>query len=176
MKKFIMTGAALAALVFAGCEFPTMPEDAGTITITGIPLQLDGAQVFKVYVSLSDFADQSKPHKAQGTKTLSPDVITDGKASVTIDLFSPPTGAGADPDPDITGAAWAGEAKFFSVTISPQTVTGVSSIESKAGTTFSGAENVFDWDKLMSLAQMYPEGAEAIYKRIVCKDDAITHP
>jgi hypothetical protein len=156
-------------LIFAACsETPSDPEPAGQITIANIPQQIGSKDTYKIYVSLSDYMTDDQLHTAQGTKVLAASDFVNGKANVTIDLYKP---SGTDRDLDEQqGGKWSGNAKFFSVIISPQTVFGSADIQAKAGSSgFSDSKKEFDWSSLMDMSSM-TDNINAIYTRIICKD------
>ncbi|MDR0562178.1 MAG: hypothetical protein LBG73_05765 [Spirochaetaceae bacterium] len=166
----------LLALITAGCpsESPSDPKPAGEITITDIPTTIGdgGPPSYKIYVSLSDYATDDQPHKAQGTALLN------GASSAKIMLYNPPpASAGIDPDPDNQdGGVCSVTAKYFSVTISPQTVSTSDDIIIKPGTGFNESKKNISWEGLMQSSFILDEQRTAIFNRIICKDDAITHP
>ena len=165
----------LLAFIFAGCpDSPSNPGSAGSITIAGIPQYIDEANtkaVYKIYVSVSNSADDKDPHVAQGTKVLSASDFTDGKATVTVDLYAPPPGAEQDPDPDKRGDTWSGEAVNFSVTICPQIASSAADIKVKAGFTLNDSTRNRDWEELLDLAKMgMTDKIDAIFTRIICRD------
>lgn len=163
------TFAALLACFFTACtDAPEDPKPAGEITITDIPqtITTGGATTFKIYVSLSDEADHTKPHKAQGAKELTAEDFANG---ATVKLYNPPPNASEHPDPDLqTGGEWSGTASYYSVTITPNTVSTKADIKALAGMTFNDSKKRVSWNSLMNA--MTAAQLDAIFTLIVCKD------
>jgi hypothetical protein len=163
-------------LIFVGCsESPSDPEPTDKIIITNIPQQIgsNSKDSYKIYVSLSDSQNPSDPHKAQGTELLNGSFD-----SVTVKLYNPPPPDpnNPHPDPDLHGDPWSGTAQYFSVTISPQTVSSVDDINARPGLTFNKSKERISWEELLQPDLISPPQRQAIYEWIICKDDVITHP
>ena len=181
MQKRCITlrlGIPLLALALAGC--PDSPSDSppvGTITIKNIPQYLGGNTTnpsYKIYVSVSNSQNYTDPHVSQGTRVLTEEDFSNGKATVTVDLYHPPAAQEGTPhpDPDAHTGGWAGDAANFSVTIAPQRVSTSADITVKAGITLNDTSRERDWDSsLLDLRGMdMISQINAIFSWIVCND------
>jgi hypothetical protein len=132
--------------------------------------------------------DEDEP-AAQGTALISEGKLADGKYSVSMQLYKPPENyAGKDPD-DQSGGEFNGEARYFSLVLSPQTALNDGAIWVK-GSMFAlnNSLTVIDWEntplsdfraiKKTTLwndpGLNFPRKQERLYDAVVCKDDAIT--
>lgn len=171
LKKVLSClGISLLALMLVGCpeEPPEEVNPAGSITIANIPQRMENNDTYKVYVSLSDYSTDAQPHKAQGIVDKNGLDFRNGKATVTVNLYAPPTGAGENPDFDKHGDACSVTSNYFSVTISPDTVSTSEDIIVKAGMGFSAQKQSWDWESMMDLKQLGQQSQiNAIFSRII---------
>jgi hypothetical protein len=120
--------------------------------------------VHKIYVSLTDDTDQSKPHKAQGTLVVKDADFTNGLATVTMNLYNA-TAPDSDPD-DQSNGIFSGTASAFQITICPASAPNSASIEAKGNYGFNGTA---DWNSMIGV-DIIPGSKKAIYNRIICND------
>jgi hypothetical protein len=179
---------------FTACEDSKEEEDysIGEITITGIPAQIpvmgdEGVlnDTYKVYLNASNSQSENDAPAAKGVREISPDMKKEdgGTYTVTINIQNPNPPDKEDPNLD-TGP-WYGTARYFSVVISPQDVTGgVKTIWARAGTTLDKGKKSCDWNSLMNFRELikndpedkmeFAKKANALYTDIVRKDPDIT--
>jgi hypothetical protein len=179
-------------LCLAGCPEEEEDYSISKITFYNIPANIPVYQneavslsAFKIYLNASNSMSESDPPAAKGVAKFSDFTPENGKYSITIQLQNPNPSDKEDPNED-TGS-WSGEAKYFSVVISPHDVTthGENAIWMKAGTTLNKGKERYDWNSLMdSRTAMALENdpmefapkVNSLYTDIVCKDPDITKP
>jgi hypothetical protein len=181
MKK-IMVIILFLCIFFTGCKEDPEDYSISEINITGIPARIPEFKnesvlknIYKVYLNASDSQSENDPPVAKGVKQITADMIRVGETyTVTINLQNPNPSNIKNPNLD-TGS-WSGTAKYFSVVLSPQDVTGgVNTIWVKAGLTLDKEKKNCDWNSLMDLRILpgYSSKINALYKDIVCEDPTI---
>jgi hypothetical protein len=155
-------------LILANCSGMPAREDnysTDSITIHNIPLTVNGQAAYKAYVYVSDSMSQYVPHKAQGTALLN------GADSISVQLYEPPE-VYRGKDPDDHGAAWSGTGGYFSVIISPRTVSGAESILVRGGQALNKPNRVCDFVHLVKISgsSILSGKAEAVYNEIIRAD------
>ena len=187
--------ALLMCVFFAACEDSKEEEDysIGEITITGIPVQIpvmgdEGVlnDTYKVYLNASNSMSEKDRPAAKGVKEITPDMKKQdgGTYTVTISLQNP--NPLEDENPNLDTGPWFGTARYFSVVISPQDVTGggVNTIWAKAGYTLDKGKKNIAWDSLMDFRNLmsgtdplgFAKKSNALFTDIVCKDPDIEKP
>jgi len=190
MKK-ILAIILFLCIFFAACD-DGQEEDysIGEITITGIPAQIPVLgnesvknNTYKVYLNASDSMKENEPPAAKGVMVITPAMKQDdGTYTVVIKLQKP--NPADEPDPNYDTGPWRGTANYFSVMISPDTITadGANAIWAKGGTTLNKGKARYNWetkgfmdfrDPALSEAMEFPQKTKALYDDIVYKDPEI---
>ncbi|MDR0582935.1 MAG: hypothetical protein LBG57_01095 [Treponema sp.] len=170
-QKSFAISLGILALCLAGCSGmpagrPLEDNYIDALTITNIPLTVNGQPSYKIYVYVTDSMSQHDPHKSQGTALL------DGEASVTVPMYKPPEEYKGR-DPDDHGEAWSGVGAYFSVIISPQNAPNKEAILVRAGQAFNKSNQNCDFSRLMRVSEssLFTGKTTAIYNEIICHDN-----
>jgi hypothetical protein len=171
LKLLCVNAGLFLALVFSACQGLPASEpveknyDAGSITLTNLPLAVKGQPAYKVYVYIADSDSSSDAPKAQGTALL------DGSAGITVQLYKPPEDYRGK-DPDEHGEAWSGTGRYFSVIISPRNAPDKDAILVRGGMTFDRISQQCDFKSLMSVSEspLFAGRTAAIYNGIIRAD------
>jgi len=190
MKK-IMAITLFFCVFFAACD-DSKEEDysIGEITITGIPAKIPVLgnedikyDTYKVYLNASNSQSENDTPAAKGVKVIAPVMRqADGTYTVTINLQKP--NPPDNQDPNLNTGPWSGTANYFSVMLSPDTITpdGSNALWVKGGMTLNKGKVRYDWntpgfmdfrDPVFSAAMDFPKKTEALFKDIVLKDPEI---
>jgi hypothetical protein len=171
----------LSLFLFFGCqEEPEEDLSISEITIYNIPASIpinngSGSNTaFKIYLNASNSQKASAPPVAKGVAKLG--TPSGGKHTVTIKLQNP--NKSSDKNPNTNTGPWSGTANFFSVMISPQSVTtdGINAVWIKAGLTLNKGKQILIWDSLMDFRKMgFTSESQALYDGIILEDSEISH-
>jgi hypothetical protein len=170
-QKTLLIGLGVLALYLGGCSGmpaarPVEDNRIDAVTISNIPLTINGQPAYKVYVYVTDSMSQSDPHKSQGTALL------DGATSVTVPMYKPPEEYRGR-DPDDHGEAWSGVGSYFSVIISPRNAPDKEAILVRAGQSFNKSNRNCDFGRLMRVSEssLFTGKTTAIYNAIIRHDN-----
>jgi len=179
---------------FAGCGDDEQEEDysISEITITGIPPKIPvfGKEdveydTYKVYLNASDSQSENAPPAAKGLRVIAPAMKqADGTYTVTITLQKPNPDPDKEPDPNLDTGPWSGTANYFSIMLSPDTITAyeADAIWVKGGLTLNKGKARYDWntkgfmdfrDPTLSEAMKFPQKTKALFDAVIFKDPQI---
>jgi hypothetical protein len=163
----------LVALCLAACPpEPSKDISIGEITIFNIPREIGAKDTFRVYLNASDSESENDPPAARGWADAE---TPSGKHMVTIPLQTP-VDASTNPNPTSDTAPWAGTATFFSVMISPASVSGPNDIAVRAGTPLDKSKARMNWEELLQMSindAFYSAKVQALYDGLIAYDDDI---
>jgi len=151
----------LLCIFFTACEEEEGDYSISEITIYNIPAKIpvngnesEGNNTFKVYLNASNSKAAEDFPVAKGVAKISDGKLeSDGKYkgtyTVTIKLQKPNPKNGMDPN--LPTGPWSGEASFFLIVLSPQSVpqnvtSGVNLIWAKTGFTLDIGKEKCDWE------------------------------
>lgn len=161
----------LVVLCLAACPpEPSRDISIGEITIFNIPREIGAKDTFRVYLNASDSESEDDPPAARGWADAE---TPNGKHMVTIQLQTP---VAAGTNPTSGSDSWAGTATFFSVMISPASVSGPNDIAVRAGTPLDKSKARMNWEELLPMSindDFYSAKVQALYDGLIVYDTDI---
>jgi hypothetical protein len=153
----------LCLFVLAACPPDAAPvEDTESVIITGIPLEVNGKDTYKVYVQLSEGTSAAAGHVAEGAALISEAQANGNTYTVTITELK---------DPD--GNPWKGSNnKSANVVIRPKKVDSIADIEAKGNMMSSSKTLTLNWDNGLISIKDFISDADyyLLYQNIVVAD------